>query len=47
MLMESKVKFPCPLNISGASQKDSIAAFPKTTELNGDLFWYVKKNNWK
>ena len=38
MLMDSWGKFPRPLNISGASQQDSIAAFSETTEVNGDLF---------
>ena len=27
-----------PSNISGASQQNSIAAFPETTEVDGDLF---------
>ena len=43
MPMESLVKFHSPKNISGASQQNSIAAFSWRTEVDGDLFWNVKK----
>ena len=38
MLIESLVKFYSQPNISGASQQNSSAVFPWTTELDGDLF---------
>lgn len=34
---DGKVEFRCSLNISGASQRNSVAAFSQTTEVTGDL----------
>ena len=36
--METHWKFRNPRNISGASQRNSVAAFSYTTEVDGDLF---------
>ena len=36
MLMEMRVRFSSPQNISGASQYDSDAAFSSTTEVDGE-----------
>ena len=39
MPMESRVKFPSPQNnMSWASQQESVVAFSRTTEVDGDLF---------
>lgn len=38
LLMESRVKFWSPQNMSGASQQNSVAAFSQTKQVDGDLF---------
>ena len=43
MLMESQVKFHHLQNLSGASQKNSVATFFSRTEVDRDLF----SNNWR
>ena len=35
--MERRVRFNGPLNISGTSQQNSVAAFSQTTKVDGDL----------
>ena len=45
MLTESQGKFCSPQNISGASQQNSIATFPSTTDVDGDLFENVGEKN--
>ena len=45
MLTESQGKFCSPQNISGASQQNSIATFPSTTGVDGDLFENVGEKN--
>lgn len=44
--MESQVKCHS-INVFEASQQNRIAAFAKTTEVEGDLFWNVEINSWK
>ena len=48
--LESQVKFHIPQNISGASRLNNAAPFLWATEVDGDLFWNIKKqpkiNKW-